>query len=382
MLATTEAPPTQWNKGYTELHGTGNCVIQTNDGGYALAGESDGKFLLVKASSTGDVQWWKTYQDGEAYSIVQTSDGGYALAGSGTLFNFVKTDSAGKMQWNKDYSKLGLPFLAKSLIQTSDGGYALAGWTSDWDWTIKTDSNGNMQWNKTYGTERAQSFVTSVVEADDGGYALTCNDMLIKIDSSGNVQWNRTYEFVRSLVKTKDSGYLLVGSAVVGSAWLVKTDSQGNMQWTNKYGINGTMNFNVFSSAVQTRDGGYVVAGATYPIYDGLAWIVKTNASGNMEWNVTYEPVKGSNSIANWIVETNDGGYAFTGSKGVGRGYTEPGDVWLVKIATTIPEPFPTWIVATTVIVLIAVVGVALLVYFRKVKKTTERAEIISEGVM
>jgi len=370
MLATTEAPPTQWNKGYTESHGTGNCVIQTNDGGYALAGESDGKFLLVKASSTGDVQWWKTYQDGEAYSIVQTSDGGYALAGSGTLFNFVKTDSAGNMQWNKDYIKLGLPFLAKSLIQTSDGGYALAGWTSEWDWTIKTDSNGNMQWNRTYGTERTQSFVTSVVEADDGGYALTCNDMLIKIDSSGNVQWNRTYEFVRSLVKTKDGGYLLVGSAVVGSAWLVKTDSQGNIQWTNKYGINGTMNFNVFSSAVQTRDGGYVVAGATYPIYDGLAWIVKTSASGNMEWNATYEPVKGSNSIANWIIETNDGGYAFTGSKGVGRGYTEPGDVWLVKIATTIPEPFPTtWIVAA--IVIIAVAGATLLVYFAKFKKTT-----------
>ena len=36
-------------------------------------------------------------------------------------------------------------------------------------------------------------------------------------------------------------------------------------------------------------------------------------------------------------------------------------------------EPFPTWIVAA--IVIVAVVGAALLVYFRKIKKTTEKAE-------
>lgn len=38
-------------------------------------------------------------------------------------------------------------------------------------------------------------------------------------------------------------------------------------------------------------------------------------------------------------------------------------------------EPFPTWIVATTVIGLIAVVGAALLVYFGKIRKTTKKAE-------
>jgi hypothetical protein len=38
-------------------------------------------------------------------------------------------------------------------------------------------------------------------------------------------------------------------------------------------------------------------------------------------------------------------------------------------------EPFPTWIVAAIVIVTIAVVGVALLIYFVKVKKTTGKAE-------
>jgi hypothetical protein len=37
-------------------------------------------------------------------------------------------------------------------------------------------------------------------------------------------------------------------------------------------------------------------------------------------------------------------------------------------------EPFPTWIVAA--IAIIAVVGIALLVYVIKIRKTTEKAEI------
>jgi hypothetical protein len=36
-------------------------------------------------------------------------------------------------------------------------------------------------------------------------------------------------------------------------------------------------------------------------------------------------------------------------------------------------EPFPTWIVVA--IVIVAVVGAALLVYFRKIRKTTEKTE-------
>jgi len=59
------------------------------------------------------MQWNKTYGGAgydEAHSVVQTRDGGYALAGGTSSFGaggydfwLVKTDSAGNMQWNKPY---------------------------------------------------------------------------------------------------------------------------------------------------------------------------------------------------------------------------------------------------------------------------------------
>ena len=61
-------------------------------------------------------------------------------------------------------------------------------------------------------------------------------------------------------------------------------------------------------------------------------------------------------------------------------GYTGASET--IYFSVSQPEPFPTWIAATTVIVLIAAVAAALLVYLVKGKKTTGKAEIISEGVM
>lgn len=99
--------------------------------------------------------WNKTYGGPSceyAYAMVQTSDGGYALAGctnSSGLFNFwlVKTDASGVELWNKTYSLL-LGERVYALVQTSDGGYALAGHTSvpaDGNvphfWLVKTDSS-------------------------------------------------------------------------------------------------------------------------------------------------------------------------------------------------------------------------------------------------
>jgi len=54
-------------------------------------------------------------------------------------------------------------------------------------------------------------------------------------------------------------------------------------------------------------------------------------------------------------------------------GNTGASEMVYFSIETQKAEPFPTWIVAP--IVIIAVVGAALLVYFAKVKKTTEKVK-------
>jgi hypothetical protein len=171
----------EWNRTYGgENYETPHYMIQTSDGGYALAGGTRSfgvgtpgfwNVYLVKTDSTGNLQWNKTYGGPDhdyAYWIAQTSDGGYALACEGGYADLVKTDSNGNEEWVKSYAGR-----ARCVVQTSEGGYALAGIneTSIGFWLAKIDPDGNMQWEKIYhnpvipGGEVANSLVCT----SDGG---------------------------------------------------------------------------------------------------------------------------------------------------------------------------------------------------------------------
>jgi hypothetical protein len=306
-----------WNKTYG---GTSDdvaySVFQTSDEGYVLAGYTvsfgagSSDFWLVKTNPSGNVQWSKTYGGTGAdiaYFVIQTSDGGYALAGNTKSFGagqedfwLVKTDSAGSVQWNKTYGGAQRDW-ANSMVRADDGGYALAGWTyslgaGDADfWMVKTDANGNIQWNETYGGTGAD-LAFSLVQTDDGGYALagetpssgsgSWDIWLVKTDADGNVQWNEKYavasaNWANSVVQTIDGGYALAGLAGSFGAgnydfWLIKTDASGTAQWNKTYG--GT-NWDEAFSVVQTEDGGYALAGYTESFGAGArdVWLIKLN---------------------------------------------------------------------------------------------------------
>ena len=237
------------------------------------------------------------------------------------------------------------------MVQTADGGYVLAGSTYSFGpgngdvWLVKTDASGNHQWNQTYGGTSIDGG-TSMVQTADGGYVIAgitysfgagnSDFWLIKTDASGNHQWNQTYggtspDYGYSMVQTADGGYVLAGSTYSfgpgnGDVWLVKTDASGNHQWNQTYG--GT-SIDGGTSMVQTADGGYVIAGITYSFGAGNSdfWLIKTDASGNHQWNQTYG---GTNSDSGRsVVQTGDGGYAIAGyTNSLGAGAN---DMWLVK---------------------------------------------------
>ena len=73
----------------------GFSLIQTSDGGYAIAGYTKSfgaggeDVYVVKLDADGKLQWTKTIggeNDDRGFSIIQTSDDGYAIAGSTTSF--------------------------------------------------------------------------------------------------------------------------------------------------------------------------------------------------------------------------------------------------------------------------------------------------------
>jgi hypothetical protein len=268
LIKTNSSGDMMWNQTYGAAGDDEACsVVQSNDTGYAVAGitnsygagETDA--WLVKTDSSRNMQWSQTCggvaQDG-AYSVIQTSDGGYALAGftdsygAGSFdFWLVKTKSSGNMMWNQTYGGSG-DDEAECVIQTSNG-YALAGYTnstgagSDDFWLVNTDSSGTSQWSQTYGGAYDE-IANALVQTSDGGYALggltgsygagDIDYWLVKTTSSGTTQWSQTCggsddDEAYSLIQTSDGGYALGGftaSYGAGSydAFLVKTDSSGN----------------------------------------------------------------------------------------------------------------------------------------------------------
>ncbi len=165
LLKTDSAGNMQWNRTYdggSSEHAY--SAILTSDGGYVMAGTTGSfgaglrDFWLIKVDSAGNMQWNKTFGGinyDTAYSVLQTSDGGYAVAGRTDSFGagdddfyLVRTDSGGNMVWNETYGGISHD-RAYSLMQTSDDGYLLAGDYNFSGWLIKTDSMGALQWNIT-----------------------------------------------------------------------------------------------------------------------------------------------------------------------------------------------------------------------------------------
>ena len=83
----------------------------------------------------------------------------------------------------------------------------------------------------------------------------------------------------------------------------------------------------------QTMEGGYIVSGRTTSFGAGGidAWLIKTDASGNMMWNKTYGGTK--DDIAWSMIQTSDGGYIIAaGTDSFGFGTTGVQDLLLIKV--------------------------------------------------
>lgn len=356
VTSASDAPT--WSKRYSGVYfDKAYSAIQSNDGGFVIAGFAGSRvddytpcehkdkwdrLHVAKFDAYGRLLWNRFYSedsDNRAYSIIQTSDGGYAIAGekhspitklgsNGYDFWLIKTDSFGNLQWDKTYDEQGANNGAHSIIQTDDGGYALAGYIDSESRSLrnilvaKVDDAGNLQWSKKFDEG---TLAHSIVQTEDNGYAIcgektnynleTHQAFLVRTDSLGNKLWNKTYTeeqtWLYSMVETPDSGFALAGRQGYELLFL-KVDDNGNPQWnmtfsTLRYGINFAY------SIVMTADGGYALAGSN-TMYDNYNfWLVKTDASGNMLWNRTYGEKSGNTEIAYSMVQTSDGGYFLAG---------------------------------------------------------------------
>jgi len=346
----------------------GNSLIQTSDGGYVIAGETESfgaggdDVYVVKLDANGNLQWTKTIggpASDNGGPLIQTSDGGYAITGYTKSFGagdwdvyVVKLDVNGNLQWTKTIGGKKEDVSA-SFIQTSDGGYAIAGATTSFGagytdvYAIKLDANGNLQWTRTIGG-RGYEIGNSLIQTSDGGYVIAGSTTsfgaggedvyFVKLDATGNLQWTKTIggpggEAGFSLIQTSDGGYAIAGATTSFGAggldvYVVKLDANGNLQWTTTIGGKG---WDVGFSLIQTSDGGYAIAGTTTSFGAGYTdvYVVKLDANGKPQWTKTIG-AKNKNPIKSSIIQTSDGSYVIAGTTtSFGAGGR---DVYVVKL--------------------------------------------------
>lgn len=308
------------------------------------------------AQNEGDTLWTRTYGDTSnqmANSVVQTSDGGFAVAGmSGSSnaadFWLLRIDSDGDTLWTRKYGTADNEE-ACSVKQTHDGGYIMAGWVLEdtsgfWVYNlyvVRADANGDTLWTWRYGGHD-YAYAYDIEETPDSGFVLIGKTgqvlmdydvYLVKLDSDGDTLWTRVYggpdnQEGYDVELTPDGGYILTGETgdcPDFNAYLIKVDADGDSIWGQIY---GDSLIDIGYSVKPTIDGGYIVAGCSEETTPGTlkTYFIKTNSIGDTIWTRTYGgPLVNE---ANSIYETFSGDYIATGYYGNDR----ETDLYILKL--------------------------------------------------
>lgn len=303
-----------------------HSLILTKDSGFAATGWTNsfgnkGDVYVIKLDKNGIVEWTRavgTVTGKEmAEQIIQTADGGYAIAGStdvdGADMYLVKLKGDGSLEWDKKIGQLkganSVTDNGFALTEAHGGGYVICGntyWftgvvaTSSTEfYAVKVDASGNFVWGSVlrdpFSDINGNDYSRSIIKTDDGGYVIA-GDFARK-NSSGAFNWKYG---------------------------LLKLNGDGSLAWTRCFG--SPTNDNNARQIIATKDKGFaVIGGMSHPTL-GLRehYMVKFNSGGNVEWNKTF----GSTLYGDWlgtpksypdgnegygIIQTADDGYAIAG---------------------------------------------------------------------
>jgi len=252
------------------------------------------------------------------------------------------------MEWHKGYGTDGGDH-AHFVMQTSDGGYIMTGESSSRSeqriLVVKTDSNGDKLWQRSLGGD-GEDLGNYMCETADGSLilagAIDKNRALVKLSASGEIVWEKTYpssgrDAIEGIDLTSDGGIIATGylsgeegtTFIIhdGRAFLMKTDADGNVEWEKDLSPAASQGFKLREVA-----DGYAISGVS-PKGDGNFCLIKTNKSGDIQWHREYGGDK-QEDLYDFDV-ASDGGYVLAGHKLIYGKVSENTDVfdfWLVKV--------------------------------------------------
>lgn len=219
-----------------------------------------GEYWVIKMDAQGNKEWWDYFggtNNDRGYDVVQTDDGGYLLAGESESDDFDITDSKGgydfwvvklnengQKQWTKSYGGSQWD-ICYGITTSLDGNFILTGNTRSNDvdvsglkgnadsWTIKIRPTGEMIWQKTLGGSEFDS-ARSIHSLNNGSYVIAgttrSNDgdiasangqndaWIYVINEEGTLQFEKAVggsalDFGFKAIPTLDNQLLLVGNS-------------------------------------------------------------------------------------------------------------------------------------------------------------------------
>ena len=319
-----------------------NCIQQTSDNGYIVCGNTfsfgsgtSADAYLVKLSETGVLQWSKTYGGAgldNAHYVQQTSDGGYIMVGTSGSFSFsqdmyiIKTDSIGDTLWTRTFGDAGEDN-ANRVIETDAGNYLVTG-----SLLLASQTKLAVLLISANGTLLSQKYLIDPLFASpryagtmfpDNHIAMFGHSNLFSLtDSVGNFIQNSNYSYggpTIDAIYTHDQHYTFlvnsdIGGPQGGKLILAKLDpSTGLIDWEKKYSTSGD---NLIGNVIETADHNFMMLSTTINQGSGIGKIilVKADSVGILQWTKLFSTGGNNDHVAANIINTNDGGYAISGS--------------------------------------------------------------------
>ncbi len=197
-----------------------------------------GEFWGILMDSNGEKIWRKYFGgslNDRCYDALQTDDGGFLLAGQSESDDFditddrgsydfwlVRLDASGTMLWTKSFGGAEID-QGYALAKTPDGNYIMTGDTRSDDqdvssvngggdaWVIKFDDNGNKIWEKTYGGSAFDSG-RGIKPMTNGGYLISGFTRSNDGDVANNNGQNEIWVFI-----IDENGVLTFETTIGGS---------------------------------------------------------------------------------------------------------------------------------------------------------------------
>ncbi|MDX2249173.1 MAG: T9SS type A sorting domain-containing protein [Bacteroidia bacterium] len=195
----------------------------------------------------------------------------------------------------------------------------------------KLSPNGNLLWQKYYGTPH-QDYANGLLLYDEDHLVVSGNRtemvsgsfrkiaFLMAIDTTGKEMWTRDYPdstgntHFKTVEKTPDGGLIACGSVSAANgngndSYILKTDATGNPQWQGEY--QDTLG-DVAQAARNVPGGGYIVVGDQHQQHGHYnMYITRLDSLGKSIWAKTI--TQENNGGAQNVIVTASGNYLITG---------------------------------------------------------------------